>query len=126
MICLGAAVTVLAANRTRVFQEHRSTNGVFLVVGKHNWFEGWDMTLRWKRPHQPWAVYYLDHESSYWQQVQIVQTGNHVLIKNSAKVEGSLNVNEYSFTNYHQNYTHMRPVYLVLDRDPFSKQKEVR
>ena len=82
------------------------------------------MTLLWKRPRQPWAAYYLDHEASYWQQVQFVQTGDQLQINRMGKLEGSLNLTDYSFTNCHQNHTQTRPMYVILDQNPFSNKKK--
>jgi len=107
----------------RVFCERASADGRFLVAGECHVplpLGGWSMALYWKRPRQPWAAYYLDHEAPFWRDVEIVREGDHVYVKRAGQVEGDLNLKDYSFRNYHQNYTHTKPMFVILDGNPFS------
>jgi len=121
-VALYVLVYYPVGGRPRVFCERDFEDGRFLVAGKCDgpWPLGWNMTLYWKRSRQPWAAYYLDHEAPFWRDVEIVRDGDHVYVKRAGQIEGDLNLKDYSFRNYHQNYTHTNPVCVILDANPFS------
>ena len=42
----------------------KGPRGDFLVIGEApNWWDGWMVTLCWRKDHGPWLEYYLDHKA---------------------------------------------------------------
>jgi hypothetical protein len=83
---------------------------------------GWSMSLYGrKREDLPWVGYYLDHESDFWRDVTLVHgAGNHLLVKRAGMLMGDLDLSDYSFKNYHNNFTYRTPIEIVLG-DPLGE-----
>jgi hypothetical protein len=109
--------------RCQVLCELKSSEGRFLVAQQSDMPVGWDVALYWKRTGQPWAAYYLEHEARSWSQVQLVAEKNHILVNRGGKVAADLDLAKYSLYNYHQNFTHQKPMFVVLDRNPFTRNR---
>lgn len=83
---------------------------------------GWTVRFYWKRPGQPWAVYYVAHDTCpwFWRGTHIVAEGDRVYIKEATQLVGELNLANYAFKNYLQDHIHTEPICVILDANPFT------
>ena len=89
-VIIAAYATGLFPPSPHVFAELKSPDGEFLVEGRSDFPMGWGVSLYWKRPDQPCATYYLDHDGPYWRQVEMVRTADHLLVKAQGQGHGTI------------------------------------
>jgi len=106
----------------RIVGHGESRYGKFMVVATSDGFPDWWTYLYWKRPSQPWAVYFLFEDSGYWNQVQMTETGDVLHIK--LPWDGEDSVADLNLKTYLLKCSQgeLAPINLVISSDPFSRK----
>ena len=73
----------------QIFGQGESIHGKFMVVGSCEGFSDWQISLLWKPPGKPWAEYYLDCDGDYWTDFEMIDSGDHLLLKYPAEYDGA-------------------------------------
>ena len=114
-------------DRQAIFAENSDAkNDQFLVIGKStDLLDGWSVSFCWRKTGGPWMLYYLDHESRRWSDVEILlQEGRVVVIKEAQEI-GYLLLQDGSFHNGYvhsirNNFVQRMPAKIVTASSPFS------
>lgn len=126
-IVIGLAVVYVFADRQAIFAESLDTEkNHYKVIGKSsNLIDGWSISFCWRRPNGPWMLYYLDHESSRWTNVNISFQADMVVVLKNAEEVGYLELRDGTFHLPVRDQIQRLPAKIVTASDPLSKSASI-
>ena len=85
-------------------------------------FDGWNVSLIWKKEDDKWFVYYLDHKS-YGGQYELKKDGKTIVVFYDGNILGKLNTDTNEFSHFKQNFTYKKPIAVIhqSNMDDFQK-----
>lgn len=123
LVAMATAVHILFADRqVTLARLANSEIGDIRVLGEsEDRFEQWSFRLSWRKGNGPWMEYLLDRQVALWDNVELNQFTNTVIVKRHGEIIGSLSIIDSSFTNHLHGRLDSRPQIVVTSEDPFDR-----
>lgn len=109
----------ISKDRLTIFDRLETRHGIFVVAGYSGIFGGWDISLYWKRPNQPWAQFYLDSDAVRWSSVRLSEHNGFIEIRHNAPPEYNVDTSQLIIRRL-DGETWDLPLRLFQD-DPFTE-----
>jgi hypothetical protein len=120
--CIGAFF-LMPQRSVVAFETHVAMGEVFVVTKTDARIWGWETTLCWRRLGGPWMLYYLDHESSRWRDVDIAIDSSRITVTREGKVVATIDTKNGSCERL--LVRDARPFGLLFNEKPFPDASKI-
>ena len=74
---------------------------------------GWDVSLLWQKENDKWFVYYINHETSGWEDYSLKRDGVYLEVICDDALLAKLNTSTGEYFHYKQNLLYKTPIHII-------------